>query len=222
MIALALFLAAQGAAADREPPIIADVAAAASNPDASPVITVTLSDRGTGVGDAVVHYRPPGGTWRRAELRGGATGLYIARLPDGTQRTGFEYWIEASDIVGNGPTRIGSAERPIAVERAGEPTVARLERERAAAEAAAPAHIHPAWLMLSLGAGVAAGAGAGAFALDIRNVQQIIDHEQPAGARLAELEQARTIDIAAAATLGVVALAGLTTGVVLVVLSSFE
>ena len=76
--------------------------------------------------------------------------------------------------------------------------------------------------MLSLGVGVAAGAVGGAFALDIRNVQQVIEVEQPTGERLRELEQARTSDIAAATTLGVVALAGLTTGVVLVVLTSLE
>lgn len=222
MIALALLLATQGPAADLEPPLIADVAAAASNPDASPIITVMMSDPGTGVGDAVVHFRPPGGPWQRAELKGGTSGLFIARLPEGTQRTGFEYWIEAKDIAGNGPTRIASAERPIVVEKANEPTVARLERQRAEAEAAEPIHIHPAWLMLSLGVGVAAGAGAGAFALDIRAVQQIIDEEQPTGVRLRELEQARTADLTAAATLGVVAVAGLTTGVVLVVLSSIE
>ena len=130
MIALVLFLATQGAAVARDPPLIADVAAAASNPDASPIITVMMSDAGTGVGVAVVHFRPSGGSWQQAELKGGTTGLFIARLPEGTQRTGFEYWIEASDIAGNGPTRIASADRPIAVEKASEPTTALLERQR--------------------------------------------------------------------------------------------
>ncbi|MBI1945174.1 MAG: hypothetical protein HYS27_05730 [Deltaproteobacteria bacterium] len=221
MIALALLLATQAAPADTDAPLIEDVAAAASNPDAAPVITVMMSDRGSGVGTALVHFRPPGGEWQKADLKGGTSGLFIARLPDGAQRTGFEYWIEASDIAGNGPTRIASPDRPIVVEKATEPTMVRVERQRAAA-AAAPVHIHPAWLMLSLGVGVAAGAGAGAFGLDIGNVQSRIDREQPTGARAAELEQARTIDVAAAATLGVVAVAGLGTGVVLVVLSSLE
>lgn len=222
MIALVLFLSSQAPVADTEPPVIEDVAAAASNPDAAPVITVMMSDRGSGVGSAAVHFRPRGGAWQKADLKGGTSGTFIARLPEGTQRSGFEYWIEATDIAGNGPATIASADRPIVVERATEPTMARVERARAEAEAAAPLRIHPAWLMLSLGVGVVAGAGAGAFALDINNVQQTMDVEQPTGARLAELEQARTTDIAAAATLGVVAVAGLATGAVLVVLASLE
>ena len=232
MITLALLLVAQAGATqtgatqaapvDVDPPLIEDVAAASSNPDAAPVITVMMSDRGTGVGSAFVHFRAPRGEWQKVDLKGGTTGLFIARLPDGVQRTGFEYWVEATDIAGNGPARIASPDRPIVVDKATEPTLQRVERQRAAAELAAPIAIHPAWLMLSLGVGVAAGAGAGAFALDIKNVLQTIDAEQPTGERRAELEQARTLDIAAAATLGVVAVAGLATGVVLVVLSSFE
>lgn len=222
MNAITLLLVCLAATADTDAPIIEDVAAASSNPDAAPVITVMMSDRGSGVGTALVHFRAPGGEWQKTDLKGGTSGLFIARLPDGVQRSGFEYWVEASDIAGNGPARIASPDRPIVVEKATEPTMVRVERQRAAADAAAPVHIHPAWLMLSLGVGVAAGAGAGAFALDIGNVQQDIDTEQPTGDRAAELQQARTIDIAAAATLGVVAVAGLGTGVVLVVLSSLE
>jgi hypothetical protein len=222
MIALALLLAAQSPPADTEPPIIQDVAAAASNPDAAPVITVMMTDEGTGVGNAAVHFRAPCGQWQKADLKGGTSGLFIARLPDGLQKSGFEYWIEATDIAGNGPATIASPERPIVVDKATEPTLARVERQRAEARDAAPIKIHPAWLMLSLGVGVAAGAGAGAFGLDVKNVQNTIDIEQPSGPRQAELEQARTVDVAAASTLGVVAVAGLATGVVLVVVASLE
>ena len=103
MIALALLLATQAAPVDAEPPTIEDVAAAASNPDASPVITVMMSDHGSGVGSAFVHFRAKGGEWQRADLKGGTSGMFIARLPDGTQRSGFEYWIEATDIACHGP-----------------------------------------------------------------------------------------------------------------------
>ncbi len=222
MIALVLLLATQAAPVDTDAPIIEDVAAAASNPDAAPILTVMISDRGTGVGSAFVHFSTKGGEWQKADLKGGTTGMFVARLPDGTQRTGFEYWIEATDIAGNGPATIASPDRPIAVEQATEPTMKRVERQRSQAEASAPISIHPAWLMLSLGLGVAAGAGAGAFALDIKNVQQTIALEQPTGARRDELDQALTTDVTAASTLGVVAVAGLATGVVLVVLSSLE
>ena len=222
MIALVLLFATQAPPVDSEPPVIEDVAAAASNPDAAPVITVMMSDHGSGVASAFVHFRTKGGEWQKTDLKGGTSGMFIARLPEGAQKSGFEYWIEATDIAGNGPATIASPDRPIVVEKATEPTLVRLERARVAAVNEAPIHIHPAWLMLSLGVGVVAGAGAGAFALDINNVQRTLDTEQPTGARLAELEQARTTDIAAASTLGVVAAAGLVTGAVLVVLSSLE
>ena len=61
---------------DTEAPIIEDLAAAASNPAAAPVITVMLSDRGTGVGRALIFYRAVGASvWEKAELKGGTNGI---------------------------------------------------------------------------------------------------------------------------------------------------
>jgi hypothetical protein len=220
---------------DTDPPIIEDVAAASSNPRAAPAITVMMSDRGTGIGSAFVIYRQlPSGEWQKAELKGGTTGLFIARLPAGLLVSGFEYYIEASDIAGNGPARIASALAPIRVERATQATTDRLREEREAVNVG-PA-IHPAFLMLSLGVGVLAGAGAGAYALDLASIGSRIgdvDTELATGGlsdtRRAELlaargalETAQRGDLVITSILGIVAVAGLGTGVTLVVLSATE
>src|SRR5438128_2128039 len=122
-----LFLVAAAAVSmatpDTDPPIIEDLAAAASNPDAAPIVSAMLSDPGSGIGTAYVHYRGVGSTsWEKAELKGAANGLFIARLPDGLQKSGFDYYVEATDVAGNGPTRIGSENAPIRVDRATEAT----------------------------------------------------------------------------------------------------
>lgn len=252
MIALLLLLASQdtpvvppavtppatsvlSAPSDVDPPVIEDVAAASSNPRAAPAITVMMSDRGTGVGNAFVIYRAlPSGEWQKADLKGGTSGLFIARLPDGLQVTGFEYYIEASDIAGNGPSRIANAQAPIRVDRATQATTERLRDAREAANVG-PA-IHPAFLMISLGVGVLAGAGAGAYALDlgsiggrIADVDTELDTGGLSDARRAELlaargglETAQRGDLVIASILGVVAVAGLATGITLVALSATE
>lgn len=219
---------------DLEPPIIEDVAAASSSPQAAPVITVLMSDRGTGVGTSSIFYRAlPTGTWLKAELRGGTSGMFIARLPDGLQISGFDYYIEATDVAGNGPARIGSRELPIRVERATMPTLERLERQRFVEPGPA---IHPAFLMLSLSVGVLAGAGAGAYALDLGGTNDRLAGVRSELARTdnsdqrrndllvnqAALESAIVGDTVITSVLGVVAAAGLATGIVLVVVSSIE
>lgn len=225
-----------GAAAptDVEAPIIEDVAAAASNPDAQPVITVMMSDRGTGVGTAFVVFRPASHEpWTRAELRGGTSGLFIARLPDGLQKSGFDYYIEATDVAGNGPARIGSPEVPIRVERATVATITRIAEQKIVEPGPA---IHPGWLMLSLGTGVLAGAGAGAYAIDLNGLNNKIgdvdealagtdltdDQRARLAARRDALETAALQDTVMATVLGVVGAAGIITGTTLVVLSSLE
>jgi hypothetical protein len=237
--ALLLCAAAQlapraGALEDFEPPIIEDIAAAASDPAAQPVITAMISDRGAGVATATVHYRArhePG--WRRAELKGGRAGLFIARLPDGLQRTGFEYYVEAVDAAGNGPVRIGSPEAPIEVERA---TVATRDRVPEPRIEEAGSRIHPGWLMLSLGAGVLAGAGAGAYGIDLLGLNNKIGEldaalartdlsdEQRAriGVRKDGLEGAAVQDAVIASVLGVVSAAAVVTGTALLIASALE
>jgi hypothetical protein len=212
VIAAILLFAAQ--APDVDAPIIEDVAAASSNPQAAPIVTVLMSDRGSGVGTAAVLFRPlPAGSWRRAELKGGTGGLFIVRLPDGLQASGFDYYIEATDIAGNGPARVGSAEAPIRVEQATVPTLERLRRRRTLEP---DPTIHPGWVMLSLSVGVLAGAGAAFFGLDL--VQASAD----VAAGDAGRQDAVVSDAVMSSVLGVVAAAGLVTGGTLTVLSSME
>jgi hypothetical protein len=227
------------APSDVDPPLIADVAAAASNPMAAPVVTVMISDRGSGVGEATVFFRAPAGAWQKAPLAGGTTGMFIARLPEGLQTTGFDYYVEATDVSGNGPARIASPEQPIRVPGATEePTLVRVERQKQDAQtAAAPrAQIHPGWMMLSLGVGVLAGAGAGAYGLDLVQTQRRLDDndEQLADNALSDarrqvltetkvgLQEAAVQDTIITSILGVVAVAGVVTGAVLVVVSAAE
>jgi hypothetical protein len=224
-------------APDTEPPIIEDLAAAAANPAAAPVITVMLTDNGTGVGNAFVYYRGPGQSWSKAELKGGTSGLFIARLPDGLQRSGFDYYVEATDVAGNGPSRIGSPEAPIHVERATLATLDRLAREpHVDAKVNDPVRIHPAWMMLSLAVGVLAGGGAAAYGMDLVGVNKniAIDENNLADPNLSQigktkivdnevgLKQAATQDTVIAAILGVVGAAGIVTGAALVGVTEFE
>ena len=234
--ALAAVVVGAGSAPDTEPPIIEDLAAAASNPEAQPVVTVMLSDPGTGVGTANVFYRGRGfNTWSKASLKGATSGLFIARLPDGLQKTGFDYYVEATDVAGNGPTRIGSTDTPIKVEAATEATMKVLARQEAARVEPRPP-IDPAWLMLSLGVGVLAGAGCGAYALDIvgtgRKIDDVNDRLNDPGISAktkTALETSRTAlqtasvqDTVIATVLGIVGAAGLATGSTLVVIASLE
>ncbi len=224
--------------ADTEAPNIVDVAAAAANPAAAPAVTVMMSDRGSGVGEAFVVYRATGTTaWQRAPLNGPrdkAAAPFVAMLPDGLQLRGFEYYIEATDSVGNGPARIGSADSPIVVERAVEATQTRIRRE-VADEQIASSGIHPAWPMLALGTGILASAGTAAYLIDLTISQS---RQQAAAtalksaqtpAEVLALTQARDgykgavfFDAAIATVLGVVAVAGLATGVGLLVAMNLE
>lgn len=217
---------------DREPPVIEDVAVASENPQAAPIVTVVMFDRGTGVGASSIFFRSsPDDAWQTVELKRSGAGLFLARLPDGLQVSGFSYYIEAYDIAGNGPERIGSAAVPLHVERATMSTLQRLEQERMV-EPAAP--LDPAFLMVSLGVSVLAGAGSAAFALDlvdtnlrlaeVANELLRTDNSDERRSVLlssqAQLENAAVGDGVITATLGVVAVAGLVTALTLVVLSA--
>jgi hypothetical protein len=226
---------ATGAAVvDDEAPIIEDVAAAASSPEAPPAISVLASDRGSGVARVTVYFRGSGSEpWRQSPLSGGSSGLFVTRLPDGLQATGFDYYVEATDNAGNPPARIGSAEAPIHVEKATRATRERLEEQRFEEP---PPQIHPAWLMLSLGVGVLAGAGAGAYAIDLSGVNNRLadvgeslartdltpEQRTRLEGRQTALQTAAVQDTTIATVLGVVGAAGLVTGTVLVVIASLE
>lgn len=208
-----------GGSDDSKAPLIEDVAVAASSPTTAPMITAVITDDWSGVERADVYFRrSTSAAYEKASLNPGTGGLFIARLPDGTQTTGFEYYLEVWDAAENGPSRIGAPEAPLVVPAAEEGTVERLEREQAERDMGP---VHPAWMMLSLGGGVLAAAGAGVFWLDYVNLQsQIAAESDPA--RRVEIEEAALGDAVLGSVLGVVAAAGLLTGVSLLVYSALE
>lgn len=204
---------------DHNPPIIDDIAVAASSPDAAPLVTAVITDDWSGVERAYVYFRRPGASaFERATLAPGSGGLFLARLPDGTQNTGFEYYVEVFDAANNGPARMGSPEKPFRVEAAREGTVQRLEREQAAREMGP---VHPAWMMLSLGGGILAAAGSGIFWLDFATSQARLANETDPDIRRA-LENAMLGDVVIGSVLGVLAVGGLATGVGLLVYAALE
>lgn len=155
-------------AADVDPPIITDLAVAASSREAAPVITAAITDAESGVGEAVVHYRAKAKKrWQSAALRGSG-GLFLAQLPDGLQRTGFEYWVAATDVAGNGPTRIGSEDHPIWVEAASVSTTRALA-QRSVAQGK---KTDPLWAVVAVGVGVVSGATGGLFAIETAGLHE--------------------------------------------------
>lgn len=210
---------ADGASDDDNAPIIEDVAVAASSPSTAPMVTAVITDDWSGVEKADVYFRRPGAsTYEKTPLHPGTGGLFIGRLPDGTQTTGFEYYVEVWDAANNGPTRTGTPEEPLQVQPAAEGTVARLEREQ---DQAALGPVHPAWMMLSLGGGVLAAAASGVFWLDFMNLQaERATETNPE--RQTILDQALLGDMVIGSVLGVVATAGIATGVGLLVYSALE
>lgn len=220
-------------AEDTTPPRIEDLAVAAANPDTAPLLTAVFTDDYSGVAEAVVRFRAPGeAAYRSVSFEAGSGGLFLARLPDGLQRTGFEYYVEVFDAAKNGPAQLGSAEAPLQVAAAKEGTLARLAREEREDVAGA---VHPGWVMLAMGTGLATGAASGFFWYDLlavvqpnlEKVNQELDGGSLTPARAAELEAQRaalegssTGNAIVGAILGVVAAAALTTGVALLVVSA--
>ena len=216
---------------DTAGPVVIDLSIAADNPASAPVVTTMLRDD-VGVASAVVHWRTKGQPWQQAVLVGGTGPLRIARLPDGPQRTGFSMWIEAKDDAGN-MTHVASEHAPLEIKAAVEGNSQRVTRETAAADVVRGPD--PGWVMLALATGIAAGAGSGIFFYDMNVIATRSDQvnkllgDDVSAARRQELEGARDElqtgfiqDAVVATTLGVVGVAGLVTGVTLLVFAAAE
>ena len=212
-------------------PQVLDVSIAADNPLVAPVVTALLLDN-VGVASAVAHWRVAGGTWQERPLVGGSGQLFIARLPDGVQKTGFVLWLEVKDAANNG-VRIGSDAAPLEVPAAIEGNVERVERQEAADSAFRGPH--PAWVMLALGAGIAGTASAGIFVYDLsvlgkkaELVDTLLDSDLSAKRRTeleateVQLDEAILQDQVLVGILGVIGGAALATGVVLLTVSAIE
>ena len=216
--------------ADSAPPFIEDFAVAAANPKMAPMVTAIVIDDESAVLDVTLYYRRTGETaFQTLALSPGDKGLFVGRLPDGVQNTGFAYYLRARDTAKN-PTSLGSEKAPIFVGPAVEGTLERLKRQWV--KPAGPA-VHPAWIMMSLGTSIIAGAGAGAFAIDYTTVGgQIVALKknledgigEPARLRndIAQRESAQSGDLIFGGVLAVVAAVALTTGVGLMIASGLE
>jgi hypothetical protein len=216
---------------DAAAPIVVEVAIAADNPAAAPLVTARVDDD-VEVASAVAHWRVEGSAWQETPLQGGGR-MLIGRLPDGPQRTGFGVWVEVKDAAGN-VARVGSEAEPLDVAAAVEGNADRLAHQAAADTAFRGPH--PAWVMLALGTGIAATAGAGVFVYDLNVLSQktalvddLLAGDDISDRRRGELESTRTAlekaavqDQALVATLGVLGGAALATGAVLLTVSALE
>jgi hypothetical protein len=100
-------LASTARAEDTKPPAISDVKASARGGKVS--VEARITDE-TGVLSAIVHHRGAGGkiddtTMQKNEY----DDIFKATFP-GSSET--EYWIESSDLLGNGPSNYGTASKP--------------------------------------------------------------------------------------------------------------
>lgn len=103
--ALAL-LASPARADDTKPPVISDVKASASKGQVH--VEARITDE-TGVLSAIIHHRGPGGKVEDTPMqKNDYDDVFKASFP-GSGDT--EYWIESSDLLGNGPSTYGSSSK---------------------------------------------------------------------------------------------------------------
>ncbi|HWE25996.1 MAG TPA: hypothetical protein VG496_18820 [Myxococcales bacterium] len=136
---IALFLLSLASRADdTRPPVISEVKAAQRS--GKIVVEARITDE-TGVLMATCHHRSAGGKWV-------ATPMTKDQYDD-TFRASFaaardvEYWIDSSDLLGNGPSTYGAADKPIALGSAAETgeTVAQSTRPAPAKKHGSPAKV---------------------------------------------------------------------------------
>lgn len=229
--------AAVPTAADSTPPQIRDFAVAANNFYAAPIITAVLSDDSTGIDSAVVYVRTNDDKeqFQPIPLQAGDGGLFLAALPDGMQRTGFQYYFEVRDAAGNGPVAIGSADEPLRIAPAPVPVAkdgtipANYSEQRDVYDG----KVHPAWVASAMGLGLLAGVGSGLFFGDAvfkQNDITLLDTQLAAAndattrAALTEQRQEKANlqlqSIIFGSTLSAVALVSLGTGVAMMALDA--
>ena len=95
---------------DVRPPAISEVSA--SRKGRKVEVRALITDE-TGVLSAICHHREKGGAWEAASMRKGSLDdVFHASFTGGPEA---EYWIEAIDLLGNGPATFGTVSAPIAV-----------------------------------------------------------------------------------------------------------
>jgi hypothetical protein len=132
-------------AEDTRPPVISEVKA--SQRRGQVVVEARITDE-TGVLSATCHHRSAGGRWVVTPMtKDQYDDVFKASFAAGRA---VEYWIDSSDLLGNGPATYGDADKPIAlnsgsdggdaVARASKPEPSR-QRASASTKAAAPPSI---------------------------------------------------------------------------------
>jgi hypothetical protein len=111
LVVLCLLLPSFPALADDvRPPAISEVSA--SRKGRKVEVRALITDE-TGVLSAICHHREKGGAWEAASMRKGSLDdVFRASFNGGPES---EYWIEAIDLLGNGPATYGTVSTPIAV-----------------------------------------------------------------------------------------------------------
>jgi hypothetical protein len=133
--AASCLLATPARADDTKPPQISDVKSSVAKGQVH--IEARVTDE-TGVLTAVVHHRSPGGRVDESPMvKNDYDDVFKISFPGGADT---EYWIESSDLLGNGPSTYGSSSKPYAA-GGGRPggqgsAVARNEPSRRKEEAA--------------------------------------------------------------------------------------
>ena len=95
---------------DVRPPAISEVSASRKGHKVE--VRALITDE-TGVLSATCHHRDKGGSWEAASMRKGSMDdVFRASFNGGTET---EYWIEAIDLLGNGPATWGTVSTPMAV-----------------------------------------------------------------------------------------------------------
>jgi len=108
--AASCLLASSARADDTKPPQISDVKSSVARGQVH--IEARITDE-TGVLTAVVHHRSPGGKVEESPMvKNEYDDIFKITFPGGADT---EYWIESSDLLGNGPSTYGSSSKPYAV-----------------------------------------------------------------------------------------------------------
>lgn len=197
---------------DKGLPLIEDLSIAASGPSVAPVVSAVVRDAETSVVRVEVCYRAAKGgeDFSCLPMAKGERDLFLARLPDGLQTSGFSLYLVAHDA-GENEARFGSEDKPLEVAAASEGTLERLDREE---RLLAYGVVHPGWVMLSLGTGLLAAGGAGLFWSDYANMRALQQREADPSLE-ARREEVLLGDLIWAGGLTAIAAAGTVTGVVL-------
>src|SRR5260370_25262879 len=129
----AFLLDSTARADDPRPPQISDVKA--SSKGGKVTVEARITDE-TGVLSAICHHRSPGGKAEESPMmKNEYDDIFKVTFPGGGDT---EYWIESSDLLGNGPSTYGSSSKPFAAggAKGGGKTTSMARNEPAEAPAA--------------------------------------------------------------------------------------